>query len=61
MDINDKLLADLAEQLGFGSAAVSKADRMSDLADKYKGKKRSGADQRNFKSKAQYEKGPGPI
>ena len=38
MDINDKLLADLAEQLGFGSQKVSKADRMSDLADKYKGK-----------------------
>lgn len=32
---------DLAEQLGFGSAKsgnVSKADRMSDLAEKYKGK-----------------------
>jgi len=38
MDINDKLLADLAEQLGFGSQNVSKADRMSDLAEKYKGK-----------------------
>jgi len=41
MDINDKLIADLAEQLGLGSKngnVVSKADRMSDLADKYKGK-----------------------
>jgi hypothetical protein len=41
MDINDKLVMDLAEQLGLGSSkpgSVSKADRMSDLADKYKGK-----------------------
>lgn len=38
MDINDKLLMDLAEQLGLGSSTVSKADRMSGLADKYKGK-----------------------
>lgn len=41
MDINDKLILDLAEQLGLGpekSNNVSKADRMSDLADKYKGK-----------------------
>lgn len=42
MDNDDKLLSDLAEQLGFGSAAsaakVSKSDHMSDLADKYKGK-----------------------
>ncbi len=39
MDMNDKLLADLAEQLGFGSGStVSKSDRMSDLAEKYKGK-----------------------
>lgn len=37
MDIDDKLMADLAEQLGFGKT-VSKADHMSDLADKYKGK-----------------------
>jgi len=37
MDINDKLLMDLAEQLGLGPT-VSKADRMSDLTDKYKGK-----------------------
>lgn len=39
MDLNDKLLMDLAEQLGLGGRpTVSKADRMSDLADKYKGK-----------------------
>lgn len=39
MDLNDKLLLDLAEQLGLGGGPnVSKADRMSDLADKYKGK-----------------------
>ena len=38
MDINDKLLMDLAEQMGLGSSKVSKANRMSDLADKYKGK-----------------------
>lgn len=38
MDNNDKLLADLAAQLGLGSPTVSKSDRMSDLADKYKGK-----------------------
>jgi L-2-hydroxyglutarate oxidase LhgO len=39
MDVNDKLLADLAEQLGFKSEpTVSKSDRMSDLAEKYKGK-----------------------
>lgn len=38
MDINEKQLADLAEQLGLGSSVVSKADRMSDLAEKYKGK-----------------------
>jgi len=38
MDINEKLLADLAAQLGLGSQTVSKTDRMSDLADKYKGK-----------------------
>ena len=44
MDVNDKLLADLAEQLGFSSEKTvsksdrSKSDRMSDLADKYKGK-----------------------
>jgi len=39
MDLNDKLLLDLAEQLGLGGGrTVSKADRMSDLADKYKGK-----------------------
>ena len=38
--MNDKLLSDLAEQLGFGSntKTVSKSDHMSDLADKYKGK-----------------------
>jgi hypothetical protein len=63
MDVNDKLLADLAEQLGLGSPTVSKADRMSDLADKYKGK----SDQELIseimkvkhtlkKDKAQYEK-----
>ena len=44
MDLNDKLLLDLAEQLGLGGGGggggptVSKADRMSDMADKYKGK-----------------------
>lgn len=41
MDINDKLVMDLAEQLGLGSEkknSVSKADRMSDIAEKYKGK-----------------------
>lgn len=41
MDINDKLIMDLAEQLGLGSAkssTVSKTDRMSDLTEKYKGK-----------------------
>ena len=44
MDIDDKMLADLAEQLGFGGAGasktdrVSKADHMTELADKYKGK-----------------------
>jgi hypothetical protein len=41
MDINDKLVMDLAEQLGLGSSktkSVSKADRMSDIKEKYKGK-----------------------
>jgi hypothetical protein len=52
MDINDKQLMDLASQLGFStnedtrssrsnqnsSPKISKADRMSDLADQYKGK-----------------------
>ena len=41
MDINDKLVMDLAEQLGLGPAktsSVSKSDRMSDIAQKYKGK-----------------------
>ncbi len=41
MDINDKLVMDLAEQLGLGPAKsnnVSKSDRMSDVAEKYKGK-----------------------
>jgi hypothetical protein len=38
MDINDKLVMDLAEQLGLGQKSVTKADRMSDMADKYKGK-----------------------
>ena len=41
MDINDKLVMDLAEQMGLGSAKtnnVSKSDRMSDIAEKYKGK-----------------------
>ena len=40
MDLNDKLLLDLAEQLGLGGSGpkVSKADRMSDMAEKYKGK-----------------------
>ena len=37
MDINDKMLMDLAEQLGFGRSA-SKPENVSDLADKYKGK-----------------------
>jgi hypothetical protein len=37
MDNDDKLLSDLSEQLGFGRT-VSKADRMSDMADQYKGK-----------------------
>ncbi len=38
MDINEKQLMELAEQLGLGGSNVSKSDRMSDLADKYKGK-----------------------
>jgi hypothetical protein len=44
MDCNDKLLADLAAQLGLGSSGpsgqggVPKGDRISDLADQYKGK-----------------------
>lgn len=37
MEINDKMLMDLAEQMGLGRSA-SKTDRVSDLADKYKGK-----------------------
>ncbi|MDD4565461.1 MAG: hypothetical protein PHE79_08340 [Eubacteriales bacterium] len=37
MDINEKHLMDLAEQLGFGKT-VSKSDNVSDLAEKYKGK-----------------------
>lgn len=37
MDINDKQIMDLAEQLGFGKSK-SKSDNMSDLAEKYKGK-----------------------
>ena len=37
MDINDKMLMDLAEQLGF-QRSVPKSDSVSDLADKYKGK-----------------------
>lgn len=37
MEINNKMLMDLAEQLGL-QRNVSKADAMSDLADKYKGK-----------------------
>ena len=37
MDINDKLLLELAEQLGL-QRTVSKTDNMSNLADKYKGK-----------------------
>ncbi len=38
MDINEKQLMELAAQLGLGGSTVSKTDRMSDLADKYKGK-----------------------
>ena len=38
MDINDKLMRELAEQLGLGSAGGSQADSVSDIADKYKGK-----------------------
>lgn len=39
MDINDKLMRELAEQLGLGSGSSgSKSDSVSDLADKYKGK-----------------------
>ena len=38
MEINEKQLMELAEQLGLGGSTVSKAERMSDLADKYKGK-----------------------
>jgi hypothetical protein len=50
MDMNDKLLADLAAQLGLGPSAPSgperpsragsaaATDRMADLADKYRGK-----------------------
>lgn len=37
MDINERHLMDLAEQLGFGKF-VSKSDKASDLAEKYKGK-----------------------
>jgi arsenate reductase-like glutaredoxin family protein len=35
---HEKQLMELAEQLGLGGSIVSKSDRMSDLADKYKGK-----------------------
>ncbi len=39
MEINDKLMMELAEQLGFQrNRTVSKSDRVSDIADKYKGK-----------------------
>lgn len=38
MDIDEKLLLDLAEQMGMRKANVSKSDRMSGLADQYKGK-----------------------
>jgi len=38
MDNTEKLLADLAAQLGFDSPSMSKSARMSDLADKYRGK-----------------------
>ncbi len=37
MNINDKRLMDMAEQLGFGKKS-SKAEGVADLADKYKGK-----------------------
>ncbi len=37
MQINDKMLMDLAEQMGL-RRSTSKKDNMSDLADKYKGK-----------------------
>jgi len=37
MEINDDMLMDLAEQLGLGRT-VSKADNVSDMAQKYKGK-----------------------
>lgn len=68
MDVNDKLMMDLAEQLGLGKAessgpTVSKADRVSDLADKYKGKSDQEliseimkVKQSLKKDKAQYEK-----
>ena len=51
MDINDKLLAWIwLISLGLGSAkssSVSKADRMSDLAEKYKGKSDQETDLRD--------------
>ena len=65
MDSNDKLLMDLAGQLGLGPSEpkVSKADHMSDLADKYKGKSDQEliseimkVKQALKKDKAQYEK-----
>lgn len=38
MDINDKLMMDLAEQMGFSRNAAPQKDKVSNLADKYKGK-----------------------
>jgi hypothetical protein len=72
MDSNDKLLMDLAVQLGLGKpessaskseSSVSKQDRMSEIADKYKGKSDQEliseimkVKQSLKKDKAQYEK-----
>ena len=72
MDSNDKLLMDLAVQLGLGKPessasksepSVSKQDRMSEIADKYKGKSDQEliseimkVKQSMKKDKAQYEK-----
>jgi len=65
MDSNDKPLMDLAVQLGLGKpeSSVSKQDRMSEIADKYKGKSDQEliseimkVKQSLKKDKAQYEK-----
>ncbi|MDF3002223.1 MAG: hypothetical protein K0Q48_2342 [Bacillota bacterium] len=38
MDVNEKLMMDLAEQMGFKRNTAPQKDKMSNLADKYKGK-----------------------